>query len=434
MKIQSIFLFLPCIASFFWFLSYLLFASKGSINRKLAQFLLVMSLFLLFTILSLKDDAFMLLHFTLFKQVTALLLIPYFIKYIKALQGTRPSGVVYNVLSVAPYVQLVVGIESVFSIGYENAVGVLVDSYTFQGPMFPYLPDHSQMIFYACYTYMFKTLLLANFMLFSVNLMKCAVSGVCNFRQVLGFFFSHRKAPIRPIQFFLALLLFLIIVTALILGRDNSLDTVFLTALGSFLVALFVSLIAFVGAADNIDEYQSISGIMKTVRFGKHEEKAEEDTSEEDSSISQTNGSAGNQQKEEEIYHISSTEKEEALEKLRESIAVKVEKIIVEDELFRKHDLTLAYAADKVGVFKEELLDYINYKYDMSFQNFINTLRIGYAEKYLMTHDRVTQNEIALECGFSGASSFNTAFSKKNGVTPKIWKDRQLELLKNQEA
>ena len=199
-------------------------------------------------------------------------------------------------------------------------------------------------------------------------------------------------------------------------------------------MALFVSLIAFVGAADNIDEYQSISGIMKTVRFGKHEEKAEEDTSEEDSSISQTNGSAGNQQKEEEIYHISSTEKEEALEKLRESIAVKVEKIIVEDELFRKHDLTLAYAADKVGVFKEELLDYINYKYDMSFQNFINTLRIGYAEKYLMTHDRVTQNEIALECGFSGASSFNTAFSKKNGVTPKIWKDRQLELLKNQEA
>ena len=70
----------------------------------------------------------------------------------------------------------------------------------------------------------------------------------------------------------------------------------------------------------------------------------------------------------------------------------------------------------------------------MSFQNYINMLRISYAEKYLMSHDRVTQNEIAMECGFSGASSFNSAFSKKNGVTPKIWKDRQLELLKNQEA
>ena len=82
MKIQTIFLFLPCIASFFWFLFYLLFSSKGAAYRKLAQFLLIVSLFLLFTILSIKDDAFMLMHFTLFKQVCALLMVPYFLKYI----------------------------------------------------------------------------------------------------------------------------------------------------------------------------------------------------------------------------------------------------------------------------------------------------------------------------------------------------------------
>ena len=122
------------------------------------------------------------------------------------------------------------------------------------------------------------------------------------------------------------------------------------------------------------------------------------------------------------------------MDKLRETIGVKLEKYVVEDQLYLKHDLTLSYVADKLGVFKDELSDYINYRYDMSFQNYINMLRITYAEKYLMSHDRVTQNEIAMECGFSGASSFNSAFSKKNGVTPKIWKDRQLELLKNQEA
>ena len=432
MKIQSIFLFLPCIASLFWFLFYLLFSSKGAAYRKLAQFLLIVSLFLLFTILSIKDDAFMLMHFTLFKQVCALLMVPYFLKYIKALQGTRPSGVVYNILSVIPYIQLVVGIETVFSVGYENAVGILIDSYTFQGPMFPYLPDRSQMLFYACYTYMFKSMLLANFMLFSVSLMKCAVSGVCNFKQVTGFLFRKKKAPIRPVQYFLALLMFLIVVPALILGRDNTLDTVALTALGSFLVAFFISMIAFVGTAGT-SEYQSIPGILKKVRFGAaddYEDDAEEDAAEQEI----RNEAEAERIADEPVFRITDSEKEEALDKLREAINVKLEKYLIEDQLYLKHDLTLNYVADKLGVFKDELSDYINYRYGMSFQNYINNLRISYAEKYLMAHDRVTQNEIAVECGFSGASSFNSAFSKKNGVTPKIWKDRQLELLKNQEA
>lgn len=435
MKVQSIFLFIPCVASFFWFLSYLLFTPKGSTYRKLSQFLLVFSLFLLFTILSLDNDAFMLMHFTLFKQVCALMMIPYFLKYIKSLEGKRPSGIFYNILSVAPYVQLVVGIESVFSIGYENAVGILVDSYTFQGPMFPYLPDRSQMLFYACYTYMFKFLLLANFLLFSINLMRCAVSGVCNINQVMGFLFKRRKAPVRPVQFFMSLLLFLIVVSALILGKDNSLDTIPLTALGSFLVALFLSMIAFVGAAGS-QEYHSIPGLLNAVRFGRKaddEEAAFEEVLKAAETVS-GNESASERKTEDVVFHVTDAEKEEALDKLRETIGVKLEKYVVEDKLYLKHDLTLNNVADKLGVFKDELSDYINYRYDMSFQNYINMLRISYAEKYLMSHDRVTQNEIAMECGFSGASSFNSAFSKKNGVTPKIWKDRQLELLKNQEA
>lgn len=433
MKIQSIFLFLPCVASLFWFLFYVLFSSKGAAYRRLAQFLIIVSLFMLFTILSIKDDAFMLLHFTLFKQVSALFMIPYFLKYIKSLDGSRPSGVIYNVLSVIPYIQLVVGIETVFSVGYENAVGILVDSYTFQGPMFPYLADRSQMLFYACYTYMFKTILLADFMLFSVHLMKCAVSGTCSIKQVMGFFFNKRRVPVKPVQFFLALLLFLIVVSALILGRDNSLDTVFLTALGSFLVAFFVSMIAFVGPAGT-SERQSIPGILRMLRFGQSDEELEELDNETEIEDDVKNESETGLNSGDPVFSITDSEKEEALDRLREAIGVKLEKYLVEDRLYLKHDLTLNFVADKLGVFKDELSDYINYRYGMSFQNYINMLRISYAEKYLMAHDRVTQNEIAVECGFSGASSFNSAFSKKNGVTPKIWKDRQLELLKNQES
>lgn len=434
MIIQSVFLLIPCIAGFFWLLSYLLFASKGVVYRRFAQFLTVTSLFLLFAILSAKDDAFMLLHFTLFKQVCALLMIPYFIKYIKSLDGERPSGVLYNVLSVAPYVQLVVGIETVFAVGYWNAVSILLDSYTFQGPMFPYLQDRSQMIFYAGYTYMFRAILLIDFLMFSVHLMKCAISGKCRFSQVVGFFFRRRKAPVKPVQFSIALLLLLVVVSALVLDRSSVMNNLPLLLIGCIVLAILISLLSFVGTAGT-SEYQSFPGILKTVRFGM----VEEDKDEEKKEAAKSEKEFDNQfdtalNSNEPVMNVPDADRQEALEKLRESIAEKLEKYLIGEQMFLKRDLTISTVADKLGVFKDELSDYISYRYDMSFQNYINMLRIGYAEKYLMSHDRATQNEIALECGFSGASSFNSAFSKKNGVTPKIWKDRQLALLKNQEA
>lgn len=427
MKIQFFFLLLPCVAGFFWLLAYLLFASRGEVFRRFKQFLTVVSLFLLFTLLSINDDTVMLLQFTLFKQVCALLIIPYYIKYIYALQGKKPSSVLFTILALVPYVQLVVGIESVFSVGYDNAKSILIDSYTFQGPMFPYLPGKDQIAFYGGYTYLFKTLILADFMLFSISLMKCAVSGACSFKDVLAFLFKKKAAPIRPIQFFLGLLLFLIIVSALILGKSSYIENIPLAAAGSFAIAFLLSLIAFVGTAGTV-EYDSIPGIKKTVRFGKLEEPddiAEEDV-EDDSDVQKAD--------EQVAFKFTDAEKVEALNKLREVVDEKLETIVVGEQLFLKHDLTLAFAADRIGVLKDELSDYIAYKYGMSFQNYINMLRVNYAEQYLLSHDDATQKVIALACGFSGASSFNSAFSKQNGVTPKIWKDRQLESQKSKKS
>ena len=128
-----------------------------------------------------------------------------------------------------------------------------------------------------------------------------------------------------PVQYCFALLLFLIVVSSLILGRDNSLDTVFLTALGSFLVAFFISMIAFVGTS-GVVEYQSIPGILRKVRFGKDDEAALEDEAEEESNdaVSATNSIYDNKV-EEPVFHVTDAEKEETLIRLREAIGVKLE-------------------------------------------------------------------------------------------------------------
>ena len=434
MKIQFFFLILPCVAAFFWLIAYLLFAPKGIAFGKLKRFLLVLSFFLLFTLLSLDDSGRLLVHFTLFKQVCALLLIPSFVAYIKALQGTKPSGVFFTILSVVPYVQLVVGIESVFSIGYENALKILVDSYTFQGPMFPYL-ENSQMVYYACYTYMFKSFLLADFLMFSIGLMKCAITSSCNIKDVSLFFFKKKKAPLGPVQYLLSLLLFLIIVSALILGKNSYIENVPLAAIGALLIAVLLSLIAFVGTVGHADS-RSIPWILRSIKFGADMPESYDVDMDTDYEDSDAVGQDVELQVEENKpdYHESFVGNDESLEMLRSEIAAKLTAVVEGQELFLKHDLTIAWVADKIGVLRDDLADYLEYKYGMSFQNYINMLRIRYAEQYLLRHDDSTQKEIALACGFSGASSFNSAFSKQNGVTPKIWKDRQLESLKSREA
>ena len=62
----------------------------------------------------------------------------------------------------------------------------------------------------------------------------------------------------------------------------------------------------------------------------------------------------------------------------------------------------------------------INEKMKMSFHDFINTQRIGHAKKLIITADsKVTFLEILYQSGFNSKSSFNTAFKKVTGLTPK---------------
>lgn len=427
MSFQSYFLLLPCIAGFFWLLAYLLFASKGVVFSKLKRFLLVFSLFCLFSFLSLDESSRLLLHFTLFKQFFALLLVPTFIIYVKARQGVRPKGVIFTILSVVPYIQLIVGIETVYSAGFENSLRVMIDSFTFQGPMFPYLPQKDQQVFYACYTYIFRTFLLADFLMFSVTLMTCVINGNCSIRDVMGFYFRGMKAPLRPVQYFQSLVLFLILVPALILGKRVYIDSVAVTFIASFVIAVLISLIAFVGTTGRT-ERQSIPGILNTVRFGG---KYTDDQESSDDTDKPDDKKTAEPVAPEPLKTVHVQSNPEDMERLREQLESKLEQVVVADKLFLNRDITLISVSDRLGVFKDELSDFIDYKYGVSFQNYINMLRIRYAEQYILQHDDVTQKEIALACGFSGASSFNSAFSKQNGVTPKIWKDRHLESARN---
>lgn len=429
MPINSLLILIPCIAGFFWYIAYALFAPRTVLFRKSRRFIAVFSLFFLFGFLSADPEARMMLHFTLFKQVCALALIPCFISYISEFSGKKDPGLFFKFCSMLPMVHFIVGMESVYSAGFDVSTKILIDSFSMNGQMFPYLEENSQVVFYACYTFMFYTFLLVSFMMFAVSMMSCVINGNCRFVDILGFFFKGKKAYLVPVQYLLTLIMLLTIIPALLLGQRCYVDNIPVTAAACFFLAFFLSMIAFVGSAGPVTR-QSLRGLFNTVKFGGYENDTPEISPEETLSD-------GDNKKVEPVKAVFTPAPVDAErtplvqnERFRESFDLEFDKFMKENRMFLKHDLTLLQAADALYVEKDVLSEYVDMKYGTSFIGYVNKLRIEYAEQFMLEHDDVTQKEIALACGFSGASAFNTAFSKLTGATPKIWKDRYMEMSK----
>ena len=431
MSINYLLILIPCIAGFFWYIAYALFAPRTVLFRKSKRFIGVLALFFLFGFLSADPEAKMMLHFTLFKQVCALALIPCFISYISEYAGKPENGIIHRVCSVFPLVHLIVGIESVFSAGYFESVKILVDSYSVSGQMFPYLENSSQVVFYVCYTYIFDTFLLLNFMVYAVRMMSCAINGNCRFVDVMAFFFKGKKSDLVPVQYLLTLIVLLTIIPALLLGGRCYVDSVPLTFAACFFLAFFLSMICFVGTAGSVRR-QSIRGLLMTVKFGPVEDGAPSLSPEESKSDDVDREIKKEPLKVTQFAPTVDVERPSLLHNtsFRESFDLEFDKYMKEDRMFLKRDLTLLMAADALYVEKDVLSEYVDMKYGMSFIGYVNKLRIEYAEQFMLEHDDVTQKDIAYACGFSGASAFNTAFSKLTGTTPKIWKDRYMEMSK----
>ena len=83
--------------------------------------------------------------------------------------------------------------------------------------------------------------------------------------------------------------------------------------------------------------------------------------------------------------------------------------------------ITAQVQADKLGTNKFYVSKLVNNAYNLGFPELINILRVDYAEQYILNHRDAKQEEIARECGFLSASSFNTTFKKVTGMTPKVW-------------
>lgn len=107
------------------------------------------------------------------------------------------------------------------------------------------------------------------------------------------------------------------------------------------------------------------------------------------------------------------------LARLKEKLAI----LMDEKQPYLDSTLTLADLTKMVGVNANVLSHVINQGFGMNFNDFINSRRIADVKHRLVAADGSTVTEIAFDCGFNSKATFNRAFRKLTGMSPKEFQD-----------
>ena len=103
------------------------------------------------------------------------------------------------------------------------------------------------------------------------------------------------------------------------------------------------------------------------------------------------------------------------------SLLSRFQHLMLDEQLFLQPRLTLADVAELLHTNKTYVSKMVNEIYKVGFPELINTLRVDYAEQYILRHREARQDEIAGACGFLSASSFNNTFKNVTGMPPRQW-------------
>lgn len=97
------------------------------------------------------------------------------------------------------------------------------------------------------------------------------------------------------------------------------------------------------------------------------------------------------------------------------------------NKVYEEPELTLSELARRLSTNSSVLSKVVNQGFGMSFNDFINQFRINEVIKLLKKgeHKKQTLLGIAFDCGFNSKATFNRAFKKMTGLSPKDWLSKQ---------
>lgn len=104
----------------------------------------------------------------------------------------------------------------------------------------------------------------------------------------------------------------------------------------------------------------------------------------------------------------------------------RIEALIISEKLFQNPELTLSDLAQKLETNVAIVSKKINQGFLVNFNDFINNYRIEAVKKAFENneHKKSTLLGIAFDCGFNSKATFNRAFKKNTGLSPKKYLEK----------
>ena len=98
-----------------------------------------------------------------------------------------------------------------------------------------------------------------------------------------------------------------------------------------------------------------------------------------------------------------------------------IENLIVSESLFKNSELTLIEIAKKLEINIAIISKTVNQEFGVNFNDFVNNYRVEAVKNSFAKgeHKKSTLLGIAYDCGFNSKATFNRAFKKNTGKTPK---------------
>lgn len=95
--------------------------------------------------------------------------------------------------------------------------------------------------------------------------------------------------------------------------------------------------------------------------------------------------------------------------------------LMMVERIYLEPNLGIEDLVSKLNTNRTYISCLVSKEFGMNFRDYIGSLRIEYAMKYMKSHPTATQDEVAHASGFSSASSFNKKFRQVMGMSPRQW-------------
>lgn len=101
-------------------------------------------------------------------------------------------------------------------------------------------------------------------------------------------------------------------------------------------------------------------------------------------------------------------------------------RLMHEDRIFLNQHITISEVARLVGTNRSYLSEYLNRSCGSSFSEYINNLRLDYAENLMKDDCAMSIETVSAESGFNSLQTFRRTFVKRHGITPSQYHQNQM--------